>query len=619
MGKKTINLRDVVSRDKICAQRFAEAEKLAKTIFDKKSKNVPLPYFTEHGEEHCKSIERYLDDTIWGEKEDSKFDFIPTPEEAMYLLSAAWLHDIGMMYGIFDGEKPEDLQNPTKVATLRDEHEIRTSKYIHEKWKSGWSEQEKNWLTNICFYHRRKHPIESFEPVEARSKARRRAVRLRVLAALARLGDACHVDQSRVPRPMRNLYDSLGMPPVAVCHWEKAKLISDVDFDHAQRKIVLRGECPTKFEFYLGSFDLSIVANIVREDLEEELLGVQKILSRYPNACFSAVVDKVDHIKSLDYRQKQQFLSLWPYLLDKATSSSEATAALVQVLRFTTDEAENTRDLGKTWRDKIRFVMRETLKSRPFDFMIRNLYYEVKRVLSLIPHDATSAKELTAYLEEFLEQMEENCRKMAEFAQGLVKPNDILMVYGYSSNIAKFLENVRPQYGKKSLYVIACSKPIEKAHLGEGENDKIVEFARECGFKQVKFLSMGALALTLGALRGNKAACPCKIPLGTHGILGNEGFLCKVGSYMIVKMAEEFGAKVIAFGEKTKFLNNGESYKEVAGPEKLFSLKVLKPHLVYGDVKCISPKMDFVPRKLVDFVVTEEGVLSTKKLKTTRV
>ena len=131
----------------IYKKRFEEAEALAKRIFDPDSGRVPLPYFTEHGEEHCKYVEQYLSDIIWGEKEDSRFDFDPTPEEAMYLLSAAWLHDIGMMYGIFDGEVSEHLQDDATVASLREGHEHRTAKYIHEKWKKrdgcGWSDKEK--------------------------------------------------------------------------------------------------------------------------------------------------------------------------------------------------------------------------------------------------------------------------------------------------------------------------------------------------------------------------------------------------------------------------------------------------------------------------------------------
>ena len=57
--KDVLTLRDVlsVSKDKFWVQRFEEAERLARGIFEEDKTNIPLPYFTDHGVEHCKGIE----------------------------------------------------------------------------------------------------------------------------------------------------------------------------------------------------------------------------------------------------------------------------------------------------------------------------------------------------------------------------------------------------------------------------------------------------------------------------------------------------------------------------------------------------------------------------------
>jgi hypothetical protein len=153
------------SKNTIYKTRFEEAKRLAQSIFDGGDKYVPLPYFTKHDASHCAAIEKYLNQIIWGGGKPGQHDFAPTAEEAMYLLSAAWLHDIGMIYGLFENEDPNDLQDYNRVEELRDEHELRTIRYIHDIWKAGctWEEDEKTWLTNICAFHRRRYPISTFE------------------------------------------------------------------------------------------------------------------------------------------------------------------------------------------------------------------------------------------------------------------------------------------------------------------------------------------------------------------------------------------------------------------------------------------------------------------------
>ena len=192
-------LREMVRLNPVCAQRFDEALRLANGLF-KRDDCIQLPYYTPHDATHCEAVEKYLNQIIWGSAEIGPCDFLPTPEEAMYLLSAAWLHDIGMLYGIFHGENAEDLAyHASRIHTVRNEHEMRSLKYIQNEWHlECWpSSQAKTWLSNICAFHRRHRPIGEFEPVQILSELDGRPIRLVVLAALLRLADACHEDQSR--------------------------------------------------------------------------------------------------------------------------------------------------------------------------------------------------------------------------------------------------------------------------------------------------------------------------------------------------------------------------------------------------------------------------------------
>lgn len=603
-------LREVIRFSKICASRFEEAEGLAKSIFSGGRGLFPLPYFTQHGEHHCKMVEKCLERIIWGGGESTIHYFVPTPEEAMFLLSAVWLHDIGMMYGIFENERPEDLVDLNKATLVRNEHEFRAASYIQDKWKEncGWSEDEKTWLSNICVYHRRRHPIGTFEPFKIKGRLSEGYVRLGILAALLRLADACDVGQFRCPWPLMVLYRSLGIHEDAVRYWAGAELIREVQFDHTVKRITLICHCPPRFVFGLGEFDLAEVGEMVCRDIQGELSHVQQMLLPYPNLAFLEVQLNVRYIRALEVQQDERYLALWPYLLNKPSSTTEAAAAFAQLLLFAVKAGEKTVDLEESWRDKINSMMKAAVKSRPFDFMIRNLGHEVDKILSRLPKDAKSAEELTSYLKGFLRKMEENLQKMTEFAQELVGPDDALIVYGYSSNIVKLLESVTGQH-RKTLYIVEYYRPTE-VHLRVNENEIITSLVDQLGFGEVKFISMAAVAHVLAELE--QANVPCRVLLGTHGVLKNGDFLCKVGSYTVGSIAKGFDCAVTVFADKNKVLKNGESNKCVGEPETLLSQREYGLHPETSNIIRVAPKMDIVPRKLVDFVVTEEGVFSTK-------
>lgn len=607
--KEAKTLREMINCNSTCAQRFDEAERLAKSLFTRDD-SVPLPYFTAHDASHSEAIEKNLNQIIWGtEKEPlslTQYDFVPTPEEAMYLLSAAWLHDIGMWYGIREGEDPNDLKDPAKVMELRREHEIRTVKYIHEVWRfeCGWSPDEKTWLSNICAYHRRHRQIGTFEPSRIISRHDGRAVRLVALAALLRLADACHEDQSRAPGRLMALYVSLEMPKEAAVHWEKAKLITAVDFDHTNREIILTGQCPPKFDFGLGEFDLGEIVEIVRKDIDKELQSVQPILLPFPNVYFGEVkADIFTPFHSGLYEEKQ-YLALWPYLLDKSSNSTEAAAALVQVLLFCAEEGKRTGKFGVGWQEEIHDIVNKVTDSRPLDFMIMNICNDVRKIASSPPKRAMSVHSLSKHIEEVMKTIKENCKRIADNARRIIEPGDVLVVYGHSTDIEKSLRNLEKQH---SLYIVDCYSEATGTHLESDENKRIRDLAHELGFTEVRYLQLQALAQAVGELKRNNRSC--KLLLSTHGVPKKGGFICKVGSYTLAAIAKKLKAKVVVFADDMKVLKNGIPDKEIARPEKLFSSKECKQRLV--------PKMDLVPRSLVDFVVTEKDVFAAKKLKMT--
>jgi len=610
-GSNNSKLRAVLNQDKKCAKLFGEAEALAKSIFEGE-KYVPLPFYTEHGEEHCKAIENFLDQIIWknGKAQLNKeHDFIPSPEEAMYLLSAVWLHDLGMWYGILDNEPPEHLQDTERVIKLRNIHEVRTSRYIHQKWAKpdcSWQPLEKGWLANVSAYHRGHIPMSSFQPVKERGRRiKGKQIRLGVLAALVRLADACHVDKRRAPQRVMGLYISLGMPEEARVHWERADLIKDVRFDHGNRKIELTGHYPREFPFGLGKFDVREVGEMICANVRRELRSVQQTLSAFSNTDLREVKHISQELQAEDYQQKQQCLHLWPYFLSKPFSATEAAAALAQMLLLSAEQAEDSGDLGEVWRNDMRQIMEKTKTLREQDFMIRNLCIDVEKLLSGLPEKTGSATKLKKHLKHFMKSIKDNCERLVRHALKEIGPDDVLVLYGHSINVEQLLRDIDTSH---ILYIVDCYKPL-RGHRVFDENEQIIKSVKDSGFAdKYKFLQLESLSAALGELKRKNARC--KLLLGTHGRLKCGDLLCKVGSYIIAQTAKRFGAEVIALCERTKFLNKSNRIKdkEIADHEQLFSPEDEKKHPEMVDVPYVAPKMDRLPKSLVDMVITEEGV-----------
>ena len=85
--KEVCTLRDVIEHcdnqdwKEIFRRKLDQVESLANSLFQRDD-SVPLPYFTPHDATHCKAVENYLSQIIWGTEGQrvilSEYDFVPT-------------------------------------------------------------------------------------------------------------------------------------------------------------------------------------------------------------------------------------------------------------------------------------------------------------------------------------------------------------------------------------------------------------------------------------------------------------------------------------------------------------------------------------------------------------
>jgi translation initiation factor 2B subunit (eIF-2B alpha/beta/delta family) len=593
------NLREVLHQNKICEIKFLDAEKLALSLLNE-DRYLALPNFTRHGIDHCKKLEDFVNKIIWRSNKFGDNEFQPNPEEAMYLLSAIWLHDIGMMYQIFQGENAEDLNDKEYVNKIREEHEQRTVKYLHEVWRlnCAWTDNdiERLYLGNICYFHRKKYPIMSFDPITATSEYGYDDIRLAVLASLLRLADGCHVDQSRAPMALMGLYRSVGMNVSHAMHWEKSRLITDVEFDHKERKIKLIANCPRTYEFHGGVFDLEKVVAIIKEDVKEELESVQSVLLSWPNLFFLEVEIHPRRMKSLEYCEKDQYFALWPYLLQDPRSSTEVASAFIEIVLFCLEVK------GISWTNEVKSIIEEIKKLRPLDFMVINLCKEIEILLEQKITDDARRTEIRTFLGSFRNNIKSNCQKIIPRTLDLIKPEDILFVFGYSMNIEKILKEISTRV---RVIVIDCFEPVSAPFL-ESENDKIIKSILASGLKRedVQFIQIYSFPHVLSTLTKGIDDKKVTLLLGTHGVLEEQNLLGKVGSELLARTAKDYGAKVIAFAEQYKFLSSNISEDERRIIKESIMKEDIKKHRGF-DMNYIEPKMDIVTHDLVDVLITE--------------
>ena len=586
--------------------RFCEAEALARSLFASADYRH-LPYYVRHDENHCRTVEDYLNCIIWGAGELGPHDLDPSPEEAMYLLSAAWLHDIGLIYGILreDQQTPELTPNSTK--DLYRDHEVRTVQYILHVWKDrcSWLENEKTYLTSMCGYHRRWRPFNLFSPVSATSQYDGKPIRLVALTALLRLADICHENVLQPPGSVMDIYISQQMPEEVISRWTQANLITGIEFNHSSREITIVGQCREKLSYKLGEFNLADVIELARQGIDEGLQSVQVVLLSYMNVLFGHVNKNISLPFRVEVDEKRQYLALWPYLLNKPTSSTEAAAALVKMLLFAVEDGKQRGALDESWYENLfQLILSRTQELNPTHFLIRHLRRELETILTSFPLNAESTSGLVTFLEGFLDDIENNSQRIALYVEDVVRANDALLIHGHCHMVAMCLDKLRDQCGDV-LYLVKYDDTDEIC-LAFDENERMRVYAEGLGF-DVKSLKLAALPETLDYLARQEKSC--RVLLGARGVLQGNKFLCRVGSRSIAlatNRAREKGldAQVIVFTEMTKFLVNGDTDGEANVLDELLLTEGDGP----SDIGIISPKIDLVPGDLVDVVVTEEGL-----------
>ena len=220
-----------------------------------------VPYFTTHGPSHNEAIIHLLTQII-----PRSMKTPDTELERYLLLVAAWLHDIGMLNLDFFTEQ-------YRPSTVRAEHHQRSARWVVSKASElRLSSAEADIVAFLVTMHRKHEDINS---CPEHMWVGTQKVRVRLAAALLRLVDALHIDETRAPLQEYLLYRMTGMPSEAKFHWVKARTVQGIDINISQGLIKIQIDIPDESED--GEFDP--LANFIRQGIEEELETVRHTLA----------------------------------------------------------------------------------------------------------------------------------------------------------------------------------------------------------------------------------------------------------------------------------------------------------------------------------------------------
>lgn len=172
----------------------------------------------------------------------------------------------------------------------------------------------------------------------------------------------------------------------------------------------------------------------------------------------------------------------------------------------------------------------------------------------------------------------------------LIKNNNVLFTHCHSTNVINSLIYAKKKEKRFEVY------NTETRPLFQGR--KTAKQLRKAGIKVTMFID-SALGIALGKEQGAKKVD--KVFLGADALL-KQGIINKVGSKLIAQIAKINKIPVYIIADSWKFTKNKVPIEQ-RGLNEVWD-KAPK------NIKIKNPAFEFVPKKLIKGIVSEQGILS---------
>jgi len=546
--------------------------------------NTTLPYFTFHDHSHNEAVEKMIYKLI----PEKKWNDL-NEEEWFCLLSAVWLHDLGMILNLNDTSKSLD--------DVRKNHHIYSAEYIaRNSTPLGLSPFESDFISKLCKYHRKKTNINDLDDGET--------VRLKLLAAYLRLADVLHIDQTRVGESLYKLLVELKMPWESRFHWIKSKWVKSVIPNHESMSI--------SFEVVGMPPDSNrhvSLEKIIKDEIEEELNGVKDILFRGGISWFSDVKPRALDIK-LDGRDKVDLeIVLGNLELEHISSASEVFDSIINsIIRLS--EVEDAHPY-RAIKDYIK-QLEKILSARPCHTMTRKLITDLRESTQMddLPDEAKKKiiMEIKARLESEQKVREDAIQKLSKNATPLLNGADSIFLFGYSSLVLEALKTLLPDDKKRIEIIIGeCRGKTIYNQANEIRYCDGLNYATkicDAGFSNISIIPDSCVA---NLMAREKIGI---VVFGANGIDYKGNFGHTTGHLAIAIMAKHYKIPVYVIADSNKYgklepnLDKEREIRWLTNDKE--SLQLMKEKHIATQ----NPREDIIEPEFIDKIVTEIGVFS---------
>lgn len=603
----------------------------------KKIKNINLYPFPSHDHEHCASTEKMLDELIFGsDKDDSRLnknvDKILaklSQEEVFLLIAATWLHDIGMQPKLLTKDENEDISDPKAAQKwfqkVRSRHAQRSAEYIDENIdKLQLNDFEYiEILKAMCkaHGHRAHQALNRLDWFENN-------VRVQLLVAYQRLADALHIPQKPDTSKFKKFL-SLGVDTVSRFHWLRSRYAEKIECDPENFEIIIVLKKPGKME----SKKIEPLVLLIRQTLRDELDSVKEILSK-GGVTFYSKVECVPHPKGTRMNSADQTelnLLLANLQLYDTTMTPSARSVIDNVFHqinvFLGPESNPEPDAIKYLNSYLGNALKDILEQRPCYVFLRKVYILLDTILGSKENDTKKVELIRKEITDWQQKRDDAIDEIPKNAYGILADSAPVLVYGFSSTVAKCLKYYLEQR-KKSIDVYVCEARTKTIYRFNNKlyHSDCIQYAEEfsevqkdvaeaLGKKndpniQIKITMLPDACASNLFSRGRIS----KVLLGANGIsmAGRVGHT--LGHLAIADMASAYNVPVFIVANSMKigfFEEKPEPERE--NPWLTTDLK-FESKIEEGNWKNCNPREDVLPPEKISRIITEQGIIKPTEI-----
>lgn len=200
-------------------------------------------------------------------------------------------------------------------------------------------------------------------------------------------------------------------------------------------------------------------------------------------------------------------------------------------------------------------------------------------------------KSIAANLRELMEELEKSPQHIAEQALDHIHFDEVIMTFGYSRTVEKFLKKAASK--RKCQVFIAEAAPLLTGHT----------LARNLAESDIQTVLFPDAAIAALMPRMNK------VIIGTHGVMANGGLKAACGTHAMALCAKADAVPFLVLAPLFKLTpqyvtsSHQEGFNHMLSPETVLSFS--DPLL--STVEVINPAFDYVPPELVTLLISNSG------------